>query len=291
MSAITASASTSAERIATLAPDTIPARERSLAGDETARSGFPVPGEDYSRPSVDFAIAARIAAAIARPLGATRVAVGDFTGSGPISVAGMSVIARHASFGAALNRAAARLSKLEEIAIDTGHLRQLGRSSASSLSLTLATDDPAVVAQASLLVGAAILHRHFLSCTLKSEREALRGILGNDFYLVATREAPVLYAPLAGLAGGSLSIDASIATDDERARDIGRRITATGHATLCLLVERTEPFLAPLFAIRNPPPPDGGNGAGVVAPLTDQHCAHIVKLLQRRFPPWSPIVG
>ncbi|MGI6244194.1 MAG: hypothetical protein ACOYJQ_00300 [Pseudochelatococcus sp.] len=245
-------------------------------------------GESGNRPAVKLSVAVQLAAAIARPLGA---AVNTPADTAPLAAADILAIARHPDFAAPLNRAIARMSALETIDIDAMQLRRLGRSAASNLALMLATGDAAIIGQASLLIGAMILHRHFLSQPLKSGREALRGILGDDIYQMATREAPVLHASLAGLDGGSFALDAGVAGSEEEARDIGRRIAATGGMALRLLVDRTEPFLVPLFAIRNPVPPDDGHETRLALPLTDQHAAHIVKLLHRRFPPWSRIVS
>ncbi|MFT0891988.1 hypothetical protein [Pseudochelatococcus sp. G4_1912] len=237
---------------------------------------------------ISLAITSQIAAAIARPLEALNI---DHAPFGLLTLDDARKIAQHPFFVGPLNRAAAHLSGLDKITIDAKHLRRLGHNSASQLSLLLATGDPAHIAESSLLVGAIVLHKHFLARALKAEREMLQRLMGADTYRIATREAPMLHAALAELDDGSFSIPPAFARGDAPAHDMGMAIIATGQRVLHDFVDMNEPSLTPLLAFRQASRSAARDNAPKTTAMTERHGAHIIRLLRRRFEPWSHTIA
>lgn len=239
--------------------------------------------EIRSAAPVSLSTSTRIASAIAHPLAALNI---DHAQFGPISLHDLQAISQHPFFSSSVNRAAAELAGLSKIAIDKSHLRRLGHSSASQIALLLATGDPELAEQASLLLGAIVLHKHLLARALKAEREQLQQLLGEDIYRIATREAPVLHASMAELDDGSFSMPAAFATNPVEAGKTGLRIIAVGQRVLHDFVSITEPLLSPLLGFRQPAQPVSESNQLKTTVMTDRHSVHIIRLLRRRFEPW-----
>jgi hypothetical protein len=231
-------------------------------------------------------LAARLASVVARPLDLLDGALG---GLEPLSAAETRAIAAHPAFRVPFNRAIASTLRLSEIAIDREHLQRLAQSPRSRLATLLVSQKMDLVERAALHLAAAIVHRRVLKLTLKAERARIKQVLGEDGYLVATREAPLLHAVLAELDSGS--VDAMIVESATAPAEARPRLIGLGLRALCGFVERVEPPLSGMMALRAEPALNAEPGRRAPDAVNDTHCDHIVRLVRRRVQPWAAIIG
>ncbi len=229
-------------------------------------------------------LAARLAAVIARPI--DHALALDYPGS-PLSAAPLAALARHPAFHGPLNRALSRHLRLGGTEVTPEVLARIASSRDTRLCVLLASQPMALVREAAAALGAAILHREVVRVVMKADRDRVRAVLGEAGFQVATQEAALLHAPLAGLCppgAGASVLEAGVETAAARGA-----LAGLGLGALAGFVELVEPGLAPLLRRRiDAAPEPAAPRAGL---LTQEHGDHIVRLLRRRIGAWSALIG
>jgi hypothetical protein len=127
-----------------------------------------------------------------------------------------------------------------------------------------------------------------LKLAIKAELARIREVLGPDGFEIATREAPLLHGALAEL---DASADPGIFDLSVPVPDAGKRVADFGLGILRRFVGRTEPVLSELMARRCQSDLDRQARGPIAANMIDVHCDQIVRLIRRRMPSWSAIIG
>lgn len=233
-----------------------------------------------------FILSARLAAAILRPAGIVDPGP-DFLA--PLTPQQVRAAAALPGFMPAVNRALRRDIGLTQLNLPRDLSQRLSERSASRLAVLLVVEPLALLQRAAAIVGATILHRQIVSLMMKDQRAAARAAMGEEAFVVATQEAPMLNAGLAVLDKGGWRIDSLAGQGSVEAAKA--RFEACCGEALCRFVETAEPSLLGFFACRLPARAKADDKSRLIAGMNDGHCAQIVKLLRRRLPEWADFIG
>jgi hypothetical protein len=233
----------------------------------------------------DLALVAQLAGVFVRPLDAFDEHAG---GLHPFTAAETRAIAAHPSFRAPVNRAVTGAMQLSEIVLGSEQLRRLPTDVRLRCAVLLVSQAMDLVRGAAIAVAAAVLHRRVLKLTLKADLERIRDVFGPEGFEIATREAPLLHAVLADLDTEPSAgvFDPSVTADEGR-----RKVLDSGLDVLCRFVSATEPGLSTLMTHRCLSDLDWQTRRYNAGPLGAAHAEHIVRLIRRRVPSWSAIIG
>jgi hypothetical protein len=242
----------------------------------------PEPAQDSRR----LAVAARIACLLLRPsdfVDESRLRIGAFV---PAQIKRMVA---HPGFRAPVNRVLATALGFDDAQIDADAVARWSSSARLRLAVLIVTEPIEVVTRAAAAMAAAVLSRRVLRLVLKSDRQRLRELLGDEFQ-IATHQAPLLHQVLGELDLGSA--DAGVLAHEGAAPDERRaQFVAFGHCALGRFLDASEPVFAELFAQRLPASAGYEQRANWIAPPEATHCDHVVKLLRRRQESWAAIIG
>jgi hypothetical protein len=233
----------------------------------------------------DLALAAQLAAVFVRPLDVFDEHAGRLE---PFTATETRTIASHPAFRAPLNRALTKAMGLSDVAIGREQLDRLRTDHALRCAVLLVSQSMDLVRQAAEIVGAAVLHKRALKLTLKAELARIREILGPTGFEIATHEAPLLHGALAEL---DAAADPKIFDPAASAAEGRKHLIDFGLQILCGFVGRAAPALAELMTHRCQSDIDRQARGHAPGPLGALHCDHIVRLIRRRLPPWSAIIG
>ncbi|WP_378940842.1 hypothetical protein [Mesorhizobium sp. ANAO-SY3R2] len=188
-------------------------------------------------------------------------------------------------FGRSIRAIATRAVTGADFNVSATQFFALAADPRGRLALKLVSAPAEELEQVSLLVAAAILHRAILHTTAKAERQRVRLALGPAAFMLATQEAPVLYAGLMTPDGDNLLLSILSAGADEK--DVQRGFVRFGLAALLRLTEAVAPGIERLLERRLPP--DLRPSLNGAPPELD--CSLFVKLIRRRMPSWSATIG
>jgi len=233
----------------------------------------------------DLKLAAQLAAVFVRPLDVFDDNAGRLE---PFTARETRTIAAHPAFRAPFNRALASTMRLDETAIGDEQLGRLFSDARQRCAVLLVSQNLDLVRRAAAIVSAAVLHKGVLKLTRKPDLTRMREVLGPDGFEIATREAPLLHGALAELDAGA---DPKIFDVAVEAAEAQRLVVEHGLAILGRFVDHTEPALSEIMSRRCQSDLDRQARHRPARPLSDAHCDHIVKLIRRRLPPWSAIIG
>jgi hypothetical protein len=229
-----------------------------------------------------FALVGRVAAAALRPL---EIIDGTHGALGPLSAAEVRGIAAHPAFGRPVNRAVARSLGLHAAGLKAATLKSFADSAPARLAALLAAQPAAPLSALALVVGAAVLHKRVLRLALKADRQRARAVLTDAGFELATQEAPVLHASLAGLDQGEVA--ATVFAEGADAGEGQLAVVRLGFDVLGRLVAAVDPALLKLYVLRLPP----ALGIAVGPALGAADCDQVVKLVRRRLPQWSATIA
>ena len=231
-------------------------------------------------------LSARLAAAILRPAAIVGESA-DFLA--PLTSQQVRAAAALPGFMPAVNRALRRDIGLTQLNLPRDLPQRLSERSASRLAVLLLVEPLALMQRAAAIVGATILHRQIVSLMMKDQRAAARAAMGEEAFVVATLEAPMLNAGLALLDKGGWRMDSLAGQGTGEAAQA--RFRAYCGEALCRFVETAEPSLLGFFSCRLPALAKADDKSRLIAGMNDGHCAQIVKLLRRRLPEWADFIG
>jgi len=197
----------------------------------------------------------------------------------PLTARDLLHLGRHDAFRRPFMAAAARKAGWE--GIGRADCARLTETPQGRLAMLVASAPPAEIRQAARIVASAVLHKHVLAATGKEERQRLRLALGTLCFQIATREAPTLHAGLALLDPRD---GAAAALLDPDAGNASAALEKAGYGVLAAFLLHEASPLARLFALRH------GESPGQPLP-SEQQVSALVKLLRRRMPEWSAIIG
>lgn len=225
-------------------------------------------------------LAVRLAALLARPFEAFEAAG---TALAPLTATEARRAAALPAFSRPLGRAVSRALGVPVDALDATLLGRLRERPESRLATLVLVEPRPAVEAAGATLAAAIVHGRAIRATLRAERERLRAVLGAEGFELATREAPLLHAPLGALDAPRLTGEALFGPLPAPAAT--ERLALFGVAVLARFAGAVEPAYGGLLALRWPA------ACAAPAPLPDaMQAAHIVKLM-RRMPRWSALIG
>ncbi|MCW1843493.1 hypothetical protein [Prosthecomicrobium hirschii] len=231
--------------------------------------------------------AIRFADAILRPIGRMDV---DALAIAPLPGSDIRALSSHPAFAAPINRAVRERLRLTSNPVSRATVDRLMTQPKSRLALLFATERAIEVDRASMILAATVLHKRIAGMLLKSDRIAAQKALGSDAFAVAVHEAPFMHASLAEL--DRLPAESDILTTPP---DAGQgRIDAVNRFGLHVAlnyVEAVEPEILPFVLARLHADAAPAGRRDAVAALQPGHVDHIVKLMRRRLPSWSAIIG
>jgi hypothetical protein len=178
--------------------------------------------------------------------------------------------------------------RLAETAIGEAQIERLQTDARLRCAVLLVSQDLKQVHEAAAIVAAAVLHKRVLRLAAKSELARVREIFGQEGFEIATREAPLLHHALAELdaAADPIIFDVSAAAAEGH-----RLFDDFGLGILQRFVDHTEPVLSELMSRRCQSDLDRQAHPRAADGLSDIHCDQIVRLIRRRVPSWSAIIG
>lgn len=226
---------------------------------------------------------ARLAAAFARPF---RTFDETSFGFGSLSPAEIRAFERDPSFTRPIERALAARMLETEFALSADEARKLDCSPEGRLAVLIASDPHERVEEAALLCAAAAMQQYILRIVEKPARQRMRQALGPAAFQVATQEAPVLYPGFAVL--GSSRLLADVLSEDEDADAARRRFVNYGLGFLLRIVAKAAPSLISVLTTKRFP-----HGAPSHKPekIDEVQTTQFIKLIHRRMPAWSAIIG
>lgn len=225
-------------------------------------------------------LAVRLAALLARPLDGFAAAS---TALPPFTPTELAKASRLPAFSGPLSRAIARTLALPAQPIEAALIERLDHHPTSRLATLILIEPISQVNAAGARLAAAIVHSRVVRATLRSERERLRAVLGVDGFDLATREAPLMHAPLAAL--DIPQTTTMLLSGDVPTEAAAAQLRQFGVAALTRFAALVEPAYAGLLPLRWPA------ACATPASVPDEvQSAHIVKLL-RRMPQWSALIG
>ncbi|MGQ3211780.1 MAG: hypothetical protein ACT6U0_04810 [Shinella sp.] len=188
-------------------------------------------------------------------------------------------------FGSAVRAVAMRTVVGSDFNLPATTVRAMAGTAEGRLVLGLVSAPVEEIEQIGLLVAAAVLHRAVLHTTVKTERQRVQLALGPTAFVVATQEAPVLYPALAMPEAPDILRALLPASMDEP--QVRRGFVGFGLAQLLPLAGAGAPMIARL--VQRHLPPDFDLSLNGRMPELDRDL--IVKLIRRRVPSWSAIIG
>ncbi|MBB3950323.1 hypothetical protein [Aureimonas jatrophae] len=224
-----------------------------------------------------FHFGCRLAASLAHPLDDADPLPGYW---GPMAGVDVLALARHPDFAAPLAHAVARRRAVP--GLDGARLAHVAHRAGGRFALLIATAPRAEVAEVSRLVSAAVWHRRILRLALRADRARVRTLLGAENYNAATQEVPTLHPSLAFLDAGDPFWDRACGPDEA---DGARAVVEHGSGILLACTRNADPALAALAAARH------GLDLDLAPPLPEALEQHLVKLVRRRVPSWSALIG
>lgn len=244
-----------------------------------------MPSGSHAADQRDFMLAAHLAAVVVRPLDC----VDDHAARlEPLTASEMRSIASHPAFRGPVNGALMRSLSLRETPLGPDLVEGLRDKAHVRCAVLLVSEPIEAVNAAIWSVASAILHKRVLKLTLKADLDRVRSILGTDGFEIASRQAPLLHA---GLADFEKAGDPRIFDPDTPEHESRRCVLELGHHAVLGFIERTNAALHALMLKRCPPVADGAAREKALRAITAEHCDHIVKVIRRRVPEWSPIIG
>ncbi|MBC8130272.1 MAG: hypothetical protein H7Y08_08115 [Rhizobiaceae bacterium] len=233
-------------------------------------------------PNAAFANAVHLAAAIARPLHYLRP---DAMQLGPFAPAEVVALLGQPAFKRFVEGALLREARIRDLDLKPADIATLSSDGGGRLTMLLLRETHAQLETAALVSASAALQRQVLQLTHKIDRHRMRDILGAANHSMATQEAPNLHPTLAVLGSDRVLSDAMA---DTASLDVGRRIVVDyGLRLLQAYVRTVRPAFSALMEARLP----ASAGAMTVPPEASASLADLRKLLRRRMPAWSAIIG
>jgi hypothetical protein len=168
-------------------------------------------------------------------------------------------------------------------------LSRLATSRQVRLAAVFASGPMAGARDAALTLAAAVLSERIRRAVLKTDRDRVREILGPAGFHIAVHEVPLLYSSLCeldALPPNSLRFGGgrgAIAGLDE--------VVAFGFHVIGRFLDAADPVLAEIFSRRLPSAVNYGDRSRSVRLFGQIHCEQAVKLIRRRQPKWSAIIG
>ncbi len=227
----------------------------------------------------------RIAAALSNPLeflDPERASVGPMPGT-----AVMALAENHA-FRGPLSRALLSTHAIEGYALKPDLFERLAATPMGRWTLLVLSAPREEIYTLARLLSGAILHRRVLSMIMKADRLRMAEALGAEGFLLAEREATVLYRPMAGLDSQSLSQNAMIAAGSDPTRS---PVFLFGLTALHRLASFSVPEVAKILTLRFPAGAFEPTMAGAVAAPTLVHLDLVMKLVARRMPTWQAFIA
>lgn len=224
-----------------------------------------------------FHFGCRLAASLARPFDDADPLPGYW---GPVAGVDVAALARHPDFAAPLAQAVARHRAVP--GLDASRLAHVSHRAGGRLALLIATAARGDLAEVARLVSAAVWHRRILRLALRAERARIRTLLGLENYNAATQEVPTLHPSLAFLDAGDPYWDRARGPDEA---DGARAVVEHGSGILLACARNADPALGAMAAVRH------GLDLDAAPPLPEALEQHLVKLVRRRVPSWSALIG
>ncbi len=227
----------------------------------------------------------RVAAALSNPfefLDPERASVGPMLGADVLA------LSRSPAFRGPMSRALLTTHALDGYTLKPDLFERLASTPMGRWTLlVLCSPRQELYALARLLSGA-ILHRRVLGVIMKADRVRMAEALGEEGFLLAEREAAVLYRPLAGLDSQSMAQSAMTAAGSEPNRS---PVFLFGLAALHRLASFSMPELSKVLTLRFPAGAFEPSMAGAVAAPTLVHLDLVMKLVARRMPSWQAFIA
>lgn len=236
-----------------------------------------VPSGDERVQARLFHFGCRLAASAARPLDDADPLPGYW---GPVPGVDVLALARHSDFAAPLRHALVRRRELP--GLDGARLAQVVNRAGGRLALLISTASRADLAEVARLVSAGVWHRRILRLALRADRARIRTLIGLENYHVATQEVPTLHPSLAFLDAGDPFWDRACGPDEA---DGAAAVVEHGLGILLACARNADPALGTLAAARH------GLDLDAAPPLPEALEQHLVKLVRRRVPAWSELIG
>jgi hypothetical protein len=233
-----------------------------------------------------FELAVRLAALVISPI---EYIDDEYCQAGPFGPVQIRALAGHPAFRKPLNRLVADMIGFNSAKFEPGMLSLLATSRQARLAVVFAAGPMPDVRDAALTLAVAVLSERFRRAVLKADRDRVREILGPAGFHIAVHEVPLLYSSLCELDvlppeamrfGGG---DGAIAGLEE--------IVAFGFHVVGRFLDAVDPVLAELFSRRLPLAVNYSNRNRSVRPFAQIHCEQTVRLIRRRQPKWSAIIG
>lgn len=205
----------------------------------------------------------------------------------PLTSAETNALAKAPGFRRPIARAVASAQGLTSPAlVGDVHQRESLSPAAQLVVAALAAPRADLHGLAMLLAGA-VLHKRVLALVLKQDRQRLAAALGPEAFMMAEREAVLLYRPLAGLDARTLSTDVFL--EAPKPPHLPAAVLF-GLAILSRLIEAAEPQLHRLFQLRLPPAASAPAMTDAVALPTSVHLDLAIRLVSRRMPSWQVLI-
>lgn len=198
-------------------------------------------------------------------------------------------IASHPAFGKPLNRLMADMIGFSAARFEPDMLARLATSPQTRLAVLLTTLPMAEAREAALTLAAAVLSEPVRGLVLKADRRMVREVLGQDGFHIAVHEVPLLYPSLCELDARSANVSRSIVGPGATVKL--EEIVTFGIQVLGRFLDAVEPVFAELFSRRLPSAVRFGDRDRSVRPFGQIHCEQAMKLIRRRHPQWSAIIG
>ena len=194
---------------------------------------------------------------------------------------------KHPSFAKPVRRAASSALGLDTLTLSRDFFERLTDKPSSRLCILLVTEPADAVRATGLDLAAAILHRRIVGLVLKGDRARVRTALGDESFQLATQEASMLHSCLAEI---DKSAHRNAAFDESAGEGAADFFVSFGLAAYRRFIETCEPQLRELFDLRWPALKTFP-AVRSIGYFAEAHCDHLVKLLRRRAPSWSAIIG
>jgi hypothetical protein len=202
----------------------------------------------------------------------------------PLTSAEVNVLAAAPGFRRPIARAIASVQGLASPSVVGDIHQRLATSPPAQLVVAaLAAPRTDLHGLATLLAGA-VLHKRVLALVLKQDRQRLAATLGPEGFMMAEREAVVLYRPLAGLDARTLATDVLL---EPSTPPDPPAVVLFGLSVLARLIEMAEPQLHRLFRLRLPTAALTPAMIDAVATPTSVHLDLAIRLVSRRLPSWQ----
>lgn len=229
-------------------------------------------------------LTARLSAMILNPLG---FVYDRATPLAPMSAAAVGKIADRPAFAEPFNRLLMKSLSYNNLPFSSSIFERLENNPRTRLSTLIVTGSTDIVLSASLILATAILHKKITNLMLKTDRQRAVNILGEDAFLLATQEAPMLHAHLATLDKTGSRLNFHSDADEDALRD---KVLTLGIQAICGYVDACEPSLLPLFMDRFSREIELEERYRAVKELDPLHCDQVLKLFRRRLRSWLDII-